>query len=59
LAVIGGFVLFIFPDLLPIDRGIATLLGFTGVISGFITLIMRLRPGNEDDEYDPDDGARI
>ncbi|SCL16277.1 hypothetical protein GA0070616_0979 [Micromonospora nigra] len=57
LAVVGGFVLFLSPDLLPVDRGVATLLGFTGVLAGFATLIWRLRPGDGDE--DPDDGAVV
>ncbi|HEX5597497.1 MAG TPA: DUF308 domain-containing protein [Micromonosporaceae bacterium] len=58
LAIVAGFVLFLFPTLLPIDRGMAILVGFAGIIGGFVTLILRLRPGDEDD-YDPDDGAVV
>lgn len=58
LAIVVGFVLFLFPGLLPVERGFATLVGFTGIIGGFVTLIWRMRPG-DDDEYDPDDGARV
>ncbi|MEU6024445.1 DUF308 domain-containing protein [Micromonospora sp. NPDC048871] len=57
LAVIFGFVLFLFPDLIPADRGVVTLLGFTGILAGFVTLVWRLRPGDE--ERDPDDGAVV
>lgn len=57
-AIIGGFVLFLFPELLPADRGITTLLGFTAILAGFVTLIWRLRSGDEEDE-DPDDGAVV
>lgn len=57
-AIIGGFVLFLFPDLLPADRGITTLLGFTAILAGFVTLIWRLRSG-DDEEDDPDDGAVV
>ncbi len=57
LAVVLGFVLFLFPDLLPADRGVVTLLGFTGILAGFVTLVWRLRPGDED--RDPDDGAVV
>jgi hypothetical protein len=57
-AIIGGFVLFLFPDLLPADRGITTLLGFTAILGGFVTLIWRLRSG-DDEEEDPDDGAVV
>ncbi|GFJ92526.1 hypothetical protein Prum_061680 [Phytohabitans rumicis] len=58
LAIIGGFVLFLFPSLLPADRGITTLLGFTAILAGFVTLIWRLRSG-DDEEDDPDDGAVV
>jgi hypothetical protein len=59
LAIISGFVLFLVPDLVPVDRGIVTLIAFAGIIGGFVTLIWRMRPGDEDDEYDPDNGARV
>ncbi|WP_326556695.1 DUF308 domain-containing protein [Micromonospora sp. NBC_01796] len=58
LAVVLGFILFVFPSLLPIDRGLVTLIGFTGILSGFVTLIWRLRSGDEEDD-DPDDGAVV
>ncbi|MER7165987.1 DUF308 domain-containing protein [Micromonospora sp. NPDC000207] len=57
LALVLGFVLFVFPTLLPVDRSVVTLLGFTGILAGFVTLIWRLRPGDADD--DPDDGAVV
>ncbi|MFC0504441.1 DUF308 domain-containing protein [Micromonospora costi] len=59
LGVVVGFVLFLFPSLLPVDRSVVTLLGFTGILAGFVTLIWRLRPGGDDDERDPDDGAVV
>lgn len=59
LAIVVGFSLFLFPNLLPIERSLTTMIGFTGVIAGFVTLIWRLRPGDEEDDYDPDDGARV
>jgi hypothetical protein len=59
LGVVGGFVLFLFPELLPIDSTASMLLGFTAILAGFVTLIWRLRPGGDDDDYDPDDGARV
>lgn len=58
LAVVIGFLLFVFPDLLPIDRGLVTLIGFAGILSGFVTLVWRLRSGDEEDD-DPDDGAVV
>jgi hypothetical protein len=57
LAVILGFALFLFPSLVPADRAVVTLLGFTGILAGFVTLVWRLRPGDGDD--DPDDGAVV
>jgi hypothetical protein len=59
LAIVAGFVLFLFPSLLPIDRSVATVIGFAGILAGFVTLVWRLRPGDEDDDYDPDDGAVV
>ncbi|MCX5066431.1 DUF308 domain-containing protein [Micromonospora lupini] len=58
LAVVVGFVLFLFPSLLPVDRSAVTLFGFTGILAGFVTLIWRLRPGDENDD-DPDNGAVV
>lgn len=58
LAIVVGFALFIFPSLLPLDGTMSTLVGFTFVLTGFVTLIWRLRPGDEE-EYDPDDGAVV
>ncbi|MFI7605073.1 DUF308 domain-containing protein [Micromonospora sp. NPDC049366] len=59
LGMVVGFVLFLFPSLLPVDRPVVTLLGFTGILAGFVTLIWRLRPGGDDDDRDPDDGAVV
>lgn len=58
LAIVVGFVLFLFPSLLPADRAVVTLLGFTGILAGFVTLVWRLRPG-DDDDHDPGDGAVV
>ncbi|MEV0394291.1 DUF308 domain-containing protein [Polymorphospora rubra] len=57
LAMLGGFALFLFPSLLPIDRTVVTMIGFLGILGGFVTLIARLRSG--DDEEDRDDGAIV
>jgi len=46
-------------DLLPIGRDSALLLGFGGISAGFVTLVWRLRPGDESDDVDPDDGAKV
>ncbi|WFE21143.1 DUF308 domain-containing protein [Solwaraspora sp. WMMD937] len=58
LAIIAGFILFVFPTVLPVDRGLAILLGFAGVVGGFVTLIWRLRPDHDEDD-DLDDGAVV
>jgi hypothetical protein len=59
LAIVAGFVLFIKPSLLPIDSDVSMLIGFTAILAGFGTLVWRLRPGDDGDDYDPDDGARV
>jgi hypothetical protein len=58
LGVVVGFVLFLFPNLLPIDRDYVTLLGFAAIVSGAVMLVWRLRSG-DDDEDDFDDGAVV
>ncbi|MDG4827147.1 DUF308 domain-containing protein [Asanoa sp. WMMD1127] len=58
LGIVLGFVLFLFPGMIPIDRAIVTVAGFLAILAGFVTLISRLRRG-DDDEYDPDDGAKV
>ena len=57
LAIVVGFVLFLRPTLLPIDRDLVTLLGFAAVVGGAVTLVWRLRSGDDDDEFD--DGAVV
>ena len=55
--VVLGFVLFLFPTLLPVDRNLVTLIGFTAIVAGAVTLVWRLRSGDDDDEFD--DGAVV
>jgi hypothetical protein len=55
--IVGGIVVFFRPELLPIGSGSAMVLGFAACVAGAITLVWRLRTGDEDD--DPDDGARV
>jgi hypothetical protein len=57
LAVLLGFVLFLFPSLLPIGKDVVTLLGFTSIVAGAVTLVWRLRSGDDEDDYD--DGAVV
>jgi hypothetical protein len=59
IGIIGGFILFLRPSLLPIDRDFVTLIGFSAVIGGAVTLVWRLRSGDEDDDFDDDDGAVV
>jgi hypothetical protein len=61
LAVVGiiiGLIVFLKPTLLPVSESVAMLAGFAAVVGGFATLVWRLRPG-DDDDTDPDDGARV
>ncbi len=57
IGIIVGFILFLRPSLLPIDRDFVTLIGFSAVIGGAVTLVWRLRSGDEDDDFD--DGAVV
>jgi hypothetical protein len=57
LGIVVGFILFLRPSLLPIDRDFVTLIGFSAVIGGAVTLVWRLRSGDEDDDFD--DGAVV
>jgi hypothetical protein len=60
IGVVGGLIVFLKPSLLPINDGAAMILGFTVLVAGFVTLVWRLRPGDDEDEdIDPDDGARV
>jgi hypothetical protein len=58
LALIAGMLLLFWPDLLPLGSQASLFLGFSGVLAGFVTLILRLRPGDDEDD-DPDNGARV
>ena len=58
LSVLCGFVLFLFPGLLPIDRDYVIMLGFAGIVSGAVMLVWRLRSGDDDEDED-DDGAVV
>jgi hypothetical protein len=57
-SVIFGFVLFFDRGLLPVPSEVGMLLGVAGVLGGAAALIMRLRPGTEEDESG-DDGAVV
>ncbi|MEV0003776.1 DUF308 domain-containing protein [Micromonospora sp. NPDC050980] len=59
LSIVLGFLLFLSPTVMSlVDPQVVTLLGFTGILAGFVMLIWRLRPGDRDD-HDPDDGAVV
>jgi hypothetical protein len=58
IAIAAGLLLFIWPDLLPLGADTVLLLGFAAILTGFVTLVWRLRSG-EDEEDDGDDGARV
>ena len=58
-AIVAGFVLFFNPDLLPVSPPVGMTLGFLGILGGFVTLVWRLRPGRDDDDWDSDDGAVV
>jgi hypothetical protein len=55
--IVGGLILFLKPELLPMSTSVTLFLGFAAVVAGFGTLVWRLRPGGDDD--DPEDGARV
>jgi hypothetical protein len=57
-AILAGVLLLFDPGLLPIESTAAMALGLAGILTGFITLIWRLRSG-DDDDWDPDDGAVV
>jgi hypothetical protein len=57
--IVAGLVLFFQPGLLPIDNDVTLLLGFGMLLAGVVTLIWRLRPGDDEDEDAGDDGAVV
>ena len=60
IGVVAGLAVFLKPSLLSfLSESLAMFLGFASVVGGFAALVWRLRPGNDDDEPDPDHGARV
>jgi len=59
IGIVGGLLVFLQPTLMPMSERTAMLLGFAAVVSGFATLVWRLRPGDDEDDNGPDDGARV
>ena len=57
--IVAGLLLVLNPELLGVAPGTTMLLGFLAILGGFVTLVLRLRPGDDDDETYPDDGARV
>jgi hypothetical protein len=58
LSMVCGLGLLFFPDLLPVGMGTSLLLGFGALLVGFLMLVWRLRPGDDEDS-DSDDGAVV
>ncbi|GIF95325.1 DUF308 domain-containing protein [Catellatospora citrea] len=59
LSIVFGFVLFFDTRLLPFNDRVSMLFALVCILGGATALIMRLRPGDEDDELPPDDGAVV
>jgi hypothetical protein len=57
LGIVLGFILFLQPTLLPVDRDLVTVIGFVAIVAGAVTLVWRLRSGDDDDDFD--DGAVV
>ncbi|GHJ45019.1 hypothetical protein Cs7R123_23610 [Catellatospora sp. TT07R-123] len=58
-SIVFGFVLFFDTSLLPLNERVNMLLALTGILGGATALVLRLRPGDEDDEQPHDDGAVV
>jgi hypothetical protein len=60
LGIIVGIAVIIYPALLPVSTGFAEILGGACLIAGGAALIARLRPGDDEDDFDdPDNGAVV
>ncbi|HEX6873192.1 MAG TPA: DUF308 domain-containing protein, partial [Micromonosporaceae bacterium] len=57
--IVGGLVVFLKPSLLPMAENTSMILGFIAIVAGFATLVWRLRPGDDDEDPDPDFGAKV
>lgn len=58
-AIVAGLALFIWPALLPLRQTVAMFLGFSLVCGGFAALVLRMRSGEDEEDDDPDDGAKV
>ncbi|QSB16222.1 DUF308 domain-containing protein [Natronosporangium hydrolyticum] len=47
------------PAVVPLDRSSAMLLGFASILGGAVALILRLRPGTDPGDQQPNDGAKV
>jgi hypothetical protein len=59
LSIAAGLVLFFSPSVLLLDAKTGLLVGFLLLLLGVVALIWRLRPGDDEDDTDPDDGAVV
>jgi len=60
LGIVGGLAVFLQPELLSfLGSSLSMFLGFTAIVTGFGTLVWRLRPGDDEDDEDPDQGAKV
>jgi hypothetical protein len=53
LSITLGLALLFWPALVPLDIDLTLLLGFGGILGGFLTLVFRLKPSNDDENDDP------
>ncbi|MGY0233592.1 hypothetical protein [Longispora urticae] len=53
-----GTLLLFWPELLPISDQLVRFAGMGGIVAAVVMLVMLLKPGDEED-YDPDQGARV
>jgi hypothetical protein len=59
LSIVFGFVLFFDTRLLPFREQVSMLFALICILGGATALVMRLRPGDDDDDLPPDDGAVV
>jgi hypothetical protein len=60
LGIVGGLAVFLQPELVSfLSPSLSMFLGFTAIVTGFGTLVWRLRPGDDEDDEDPDQGAKV
>ena len=58
LGIVLGFILFLRPERCSRwTADLVTLIGFSAIVAGAVTLVWRLRSGDDDDDFD--DGAVV